>query len=380
MDETVLVVIGTRPEAIKIAPLVCTLQRKEGIQVHLCLTGQHREMVDEVLRLFELSADTKLSAMQPGQSLNGLHQRLVGQLETLYAEVSPDVVVVHGDTATCFAAATTAFQNQVPVVHVEAGLRTGNISAPWPEEAYRRMVAVIAARHYAPTETTRNNLLKEGVREDDIALTGNTVIDALLWMRQRLKKQQWKPSEDGTLHGLRSQAKLILVTAHRRENFGEGIFNISHAVARLSRLYPELDFVYPVHPNPNIGDVVRPILSGIDNVFLTAPLDYPHFVWLMDRASLVLTDSGGVQEEAPSLNKPVLVLRDSTERTEALCAGTICLVGKETETIVAEAVRLLDEPRDYAAMAERPNPYGDGNASKLIADDLALWLKGGVSK
>lgn len=376
MDETVMVVIGTRPEAIKIAPLVCTLQKQVGIRVHLCLTGQHREMVDEVLRLFELSADTKLSAMQPGQSLNGLHQRLVGQLETLYAELSPDVVVVHGDTATCFAAATTAFQSQVPVVHVEAGLRTGDISAPWPEEAYRRMVAVIAARHYAPTETTRHNLLKEGVREDDIALTGNTVIDALLWMRQRLKKQQWMPSEDGALHGLRSQAKLILVTAHRRENFGEGIFNISHAVARLARLYPELDFVYPVHPNPNIGDVVRPILSGIDNVFLTVPLDYPHFVWLMDRASLVLTDSGGVQEEAPSLNKPVLVLRDRTERVEALASGTIRLVGNKTEKIVEETVRFLEQSVEYHAMAEKSNPYGDGHASERIVSDLVKLVQG----
>lgn len=360
-------VFGTRPEAIKMAPLLHALRADGGFDVRLCVTAQHRQMLDEVLELFELRADHDLDVMTEGQSLNGLCSRLLERLDGVMAAEQPDLVLVHGDTSTCFMASLAAFQRGIAVAHVEAGLRTGNLQAPWPEEANRRLTAVLTHLHFSPTDSARRNLLAEGVADSAICVTGNTVVDALQWMCQHLDELGWRPSE-GPLARLLETEPLVLITGHRRENFGEGFEQICLALTELARRYPQVQFVYPVHLNPQVQEPVHRLLDGIANLQLLPPQDYRHFVWLMQRSSLILTDSGGVQEEAPSLHKPVLLMRATTERPEAVEAGCVRLVGTDAAHIVAEVSRLLDDPAAAQAMRSASNPYGDGLAcSRILA-------------
>ncbi|KAF1055004.1 MAG: UDP-N-acetylglucosamine 2-epimerase [Stenotrophomonas maltophilia] len=374
MTYNVTMVFGTRPEAIKMAPLARVLRHTPGITLRICSTGQHREMLQQVLEAFELSVDDDLDAMTPGQTLNGLARQLLGKLDATYTQHAADLVLVHGDTTTSFIAALCAFHRQIPIGHVEAGLRTGNLKQPWPEEANRRLTGVIADLHFAPTRTARDNLLREGVAEGCVAVTGNTVIDALLWMRDRQREQGWRPEAESPLAQLDPARRLVLITGHRRENFGEGFQNICQALAELAQRYPDVQFVYPVHLNPQVQQSVYGLLSNTPNIHLIAPQDYPHFVWLMDHAYLILTDSGGVQEEAPALGKPLLVLRSVTERPSVLEGGTVKLVGTQRERIVEQTATLLDDPAAYAAMARVFSPYGDGHASEKIAARLLAWL------
>jgi UDP-N-acetylglucosamine 2-epimerase (non-hydrolysing) len=367
----ILTVFGTRPEAIKMCPLVLRLVESPSVESRLCVTAQHREMLDQVLALFGVVPDYDLDIMRPNQTLNDITGSVVRGLDGVLEEFKPDVVLVHGDTTTSFSAALAAFHRQIPVGHVEAGLRTGNIYSPWPEEANRKLTGAIAQWHFAPTATARVNLLNEGVSKDRIRVTGNTVIDALLWMTKRIES-------DPVIHltmtnrfsGLRETSRLILITGHRRENFGAGFDSICRAIRDLAVEFPDVDFVYPVHLNPNVQRPVKAILSGLENVHLTAPQEYAPFVWLMNRSYLVLTDSGGIQEEAPSLGKPVLVMRDTTERPEAVEAGTARLVGSDRGRIVAGVRELLTNAGQYAAMANTMNPFGDGRASQIIVETL----------
>lgn len=375
MSHSVMMVFGTRPEAIKMAPLARELRQSPAVDLHICVTGQHREMLQQVLHTFELEVEQDLAVMSQGQTLNGLSRELLNGLDQAYARVRPALVLVHGDTTTSMVATLAAFHRQIPVAHVEAGLRTGNLRSPWPEEANRRMTGVLADLHFAPTARSRDNLRNEGVPSANIEVTGNTVIDALLWMREHLRRSAWKPAAGSALRALPEAARVVLITGHRRENLGRGFERICRAVARLAERYPDVQFVYPVHLNPQVREVVYGLLSGRDNVQLIEPLDYRTFVWLMDRASLILTDSGGVQEEAPSLGKPVLVMRRTTERPEAVEAGTVRLVGTQEQSIVDEASRLLDDPQAYAQMSQAHNPYGDGQASARIVRRLVRWLQ-----
>ncbi|QVM94481.1 UDP-N-acetylglucosamine 2-epimerase (non-hydrolyzing) [Pseudomonas sp. SORT22] len=375
MAYTVMMVFGTRPEAIKMAPLAQVLRQWPDIELNICSTGQHREMLQQVLHDFGLSVDEDLKVMTQNQTLNGLSQQLLKQLDDTYARIQPDIVLVHGDTTTSFIAALAAFNRQIPIGHVEAGLRTGNLKAPWPEEANRRLTGVIADLHFPPTTKARDNLLREGVVLEHIEVTGNTVIDALLWMREHLNKSQWKPAPESPLAQLRDDQRLVLITGHRRENFGQGFERICLALAELALRYPHVQFVYPVHLNPQVQKAVYALLSHQPNILLVAPQDYQHFVWLMDRAYLILTDSGGVQEEAPALGKPLLVLRKVTERPSVLEGGTVMLVGTQTERIVKEASRLLDDSEAYQRMSRVFSPYGDGHASERIAERLSRWLE-----
>ncbi|MET3053126.1 MULTISPECIES: non-hydrolyzing UDP-N-acetylglucosamine 2-epimerase [Pseudomonas] len=375
MAYTVMMVFGTRPEAIKMAPLARVLREWPDLDLNICSTGQHREMLQQVLKDFGLSVDEDLQVMTQNQTLNGLSQQLLGQLDATYERIKPDIVLVHGDTTTSFIAALAAFYRQIPIGHVEAGLRTGNLKAPWPEEANRRLTGVIADLHFAPTTKSRDNLLREGVVLEHIEVTGNTVIDALLWMREHLNKSQWKPAPDSPLAQLREDQRMVLITGHRRENFGQGFERICLALAELALRYPDVQFVYPVHLNPQVQKAVYGVLSHQSNILLVAPQDYQHFVWLMDRAYLILTDSGGVQEEAPALGKPLLVLRKVTERPSVLEGGTVKLVGTLTERIVKETSVLLDDPAAYKQMSRVFTPYGDGHASERIAERLSRWLE-----
>ncbi|KJK09937.1 non-hydrolyzing UDP-N-acetylglucosamine 2-epimerase [Pseudomonas tussilaginis] len=375
MAYTVMMVFGTRPEAIKMAPLARVLREWPDLDLNICSTGQHREMLQQVLKDFGLSVDEDLQVMTQNQTLNGLSQQLLGQLDATYERIKPDIVLVHGDTTTSFIAALAAFYRQIPIGHVEAGLRTGNLKAPWPEEANRRLTGVIADLHFAPTTKSRDNLLREGVVLEHIEVTGNTVIDALLWMREHLNKSQWKPAPDSPLAQLREDQRMVLITGHRRENFGQGFERICLALAELALRYPDVQFVYPVHLNPQVQKAVYGVLSHQSNILLVAPQDYQHFVWLMDRAYLILTDSGGVQEEAPALGKPLLVLRKVTERPSVLEGGTVKLVGTLTERIVKETSLLLDDPAAYKQMSRVFTPYGDGHASERIAERLSRWLE-----
>ncbi|ROL74167.1 non-hydrolyzing UDP-N-acetylglucosamine 2-epimerase [Pseudomonas vranovensis] len=375
MAYTVMMVFGTRPEAIKMAPLAQVLRQWPDIELNICSTGQHREMLQQVLHDFGLSVDQDLKVMTQNQTLNGLSQQLLKQLDDTYARIQPDIVLVHGDTTTSFIAALAAFNRQIPIGHVEAGLRTGNLKAPWPEEANRRLTGVIADLHFPPTTKARDNLLREGVVLEHIEVTGNTVIDALLWMREHLNKSQWKPAPESPLAQLRDDQRLVLITGHRRENFGQGFERICLALAELALRYPDVQFVYPVHLNPQVQKAVYAVLSHQPNILLVAPQDYQHFVWLMDRAYLILTDSGGVQEEAPALGKPLLVLRKVTERPSVLEGGTVMLVGTQTERIVKETSRLLDDSEAYQRMSRVFSPYGDGHASERIAERLSRWLE-----
>ena len=376
----ILLVFGTRPEAIKMAPLVKKLQANpEEFQTIVCVTGQHREMLDQVLRLFDITPDYDLNIMKPNQDLYDITSRILLGMRDVLREVQPDIVLVHGDTTTSMAAALAAFYQQIPVGHVEAGLRTGNIYSPWPEEMNRLMTGRISTVHFSPTPLAKQNLLQEHVDEAKIVVTGNTVIDALQMVVERLKNDEQLAGEvkDKVLNmgydvnRLSEERRLVLITGHRRENFGEGFLNICHAIKNLSEKYPNVDFVYPMHLNPNVRKPVLEILGeGADNVFLIEPLDYLPFVYMMQHSTLILTDSGGVQEEAPGLGKPVLVMRDTTERPEAVEAGTVLLVGTNREKIEQGVSMLLDDADCYRRMSEAVNPYGDGLACNRIVDRL----------
>lgn len=375
MPFKVMMVFGTRPEAIKMAPLARVLKRWPGIELHICSTGQHREMLKQVLDSFELEVDLDLQVMTQGQTLNGLSQQLLIHLDTSYERLQPDIVLVHGDTTTSFIAALAAFNRQLPIGHVEAGLRTGNLKAPWPEEANRRLTGVIADLHFAPTAKSEANLLRENVPAENIEVTGNTVIDALLWMRTHQEDIHWRPAADSPLAVLDDSRRMVLITGHRRENFGDGFRDICEALATLAERYPDVQFVYPVHLNPQVQRAVYGLLSDKPNIYLVAPQDYQHFVWLMGRSYFILSDSGGVQEEAPAIGKPLLVLREVTERPSVLEGGTVLLVGTDRERIVRHASELLDDARLYARMSLVHSPYGDGHASERIARRLYTWLE-----
>ena len=365
----VLVVFGTRPEAIKCFPVVAALKKHPGVQVQVCVTAQHRDMLDQVLSVADLKPDIDLDLMTHGQTLPGLTAAAVARLSQVVADVRPDWLLVQGDTTTAMSAAMAAFYNRVPVGHIEAGLRSGDIYSPWPEEVNRKIVSAIAAMHFAPTQTSRQNLLKENVADEAIVVTGNTVIDALLHTQHRLEHDAGMERYLAILPQLDPRKKLVLVTTHRRENFDGGLQRVFAALKVLAAR-GDVQIVLPVHPNPNVRDTVNAHLSGIADIMLIDPLEYIPFVALMCRAHIVLTDSGGVQEEAPSLGKPVLVLRDTTERPEGIAAGTALLLGTDTDAIVAKASELLDSDAAWRKMAQRQNPYGDGRAAERIAESI----------
>lgn len=366
----ILIIFGTRPEAIKMAPVVKSFQAAwPRFQTVVCVTAQHREMLDQVLKLFDITPDHDLNIMQPGQDLFDITCNILSGLKRVLDLVRPDLILVHGDTTTTLAASLAAYYARIPVGHVEAGLRTGNKYAPFPEEVNRKLTGSIADLHFAPTETARANLLREGVDPAAIHVTGNTVIDALLSVIQRLEANPaLKTALDQKFSFLDAKKRLILVTGHRRENFGEGFQNICNALADIATSAPDVEVLYPVHLNPNVRAPVTEILASrcLVNVHLIEPVDYLPFVYLMNRAHLIITDSGGVQEEAPSLGKPVLVMRDTTERPEAVTAGTVRLVGTSREAIVKETLNLLRNSDDYLTMSRAHNPYGDGHAVERI--------------
>jgi UDP-N-acetylglucosamine 2-epimerase (non-hydrolysing) len=383
-----MLVFGTRPEAIKMCPLVKEFQKHpEAFETLVCVTGQHREMLDQVLQIFDVKPDFDLNIMKQGQDLYDVTSRVLLGMRDVLDEVKPDVVLVHGDTTTSMAAAMAAFYRQIPVGHVEAGLRTRNIFSPWPEEMNRQITGRIATFDFAPTPLSRQNLLDEGVAPEKITVTGNTVIDALHWVVENVMKKGYLPKDPSVASLPRGDRRLVLITGHRRENFGEGFINICTAIRDLALKYPEVDFVYPMHLNPNVRKAVGEVFgSEISrqarndkrvaindngwNLFFIEPLDYLDFVYLMSRSYIVLTDSGGIQEEAPGLGKPVLVMRDTTERPEALEAGTVRLVGTDYNKIVSEVSALLDNQQHYEAMSHAVNPYGDGKACPRIVDKL----------
>ena len=380
--KTILLVFGTRPEAIKMAPLVKTLQAQSEIfKTVVAVTGQHRQMLDQVLRIFDIAPDYDLDIMKPNQDLYDVTTRVLIGMRDVLNEVKPDVVLVHGDTTTSTAAALASFYQQIPVGHVEAGLRTHNIYSPWPEEMNRQLTGRIATYHFAPTPLAKQNLLDENVKPEQIIVTGNTVIDALHIVTKRLAEDaELQQSVKGELaafgydvNRLNNRRKLVLITGHRRENFGEGFLNICHAIKNLAERYPDTDFVYPVHLNPNVRKPVFEILGdGAEkNIFLIEPLQYLPFVYMMERSYLILTDSGGVQEEAPGLGKPVLVMRNTTERPEAVEAGTVLLVGTNRAKIEQGVIDLMETPEVYRKMGEAVNPYGDGHACERICSFLA---------
>lgn len=380
----IMLVFGTRPEAIKMAPLVKTLQeRTEDFETLVCVTGQHREMLDQVLEIFGIEPGYDLDIMKQGQDLYDVTARVLLGMREVLRQARPDVVLVHGDTTTSMAAALAAFYQQIPVGHVEAGLRTHNLYSPWPEEMNRQLTGRIASYDFAPTPLSRQNLLDENVPENRILVTGNTVIDALYWVVDKIRTDK---ALDDRLERVLAEAgydagrlsenrRLVLITGHRRENFGEGFISMCRAIQTLTRKYPEVDFVYPMHLNPNVRKPIHKVfgedLSRLGNMFFIEPLEYLSFVYLMEKAYLVLTDSGGIQEEAPGLGKPVLVMRDTTERPEALEAGTVRLVGADYDKIVGEVSSLLDHADLYERMSRAVNPYGDGKACSRIVDFLA---------
>ncbi|KJS70006.1 MAG: UDP-N-acetylglucosamine 2-epimerase [Pseudomonas sp. BICA1-14] len=370
-----LCVFGTRPEAIKMAPLALSLASDERFDSKVCVTGQHRQMLDQVLDLFELKPDFDLSVMKPGQDLTGVTTAILTGMKEVLANCKPDIVLVHGDTATTFAASLAAYYQQIPVAHVEAGLRTGNLYSPWPEEANRKLTGALATLHFAPTENSKANLLREGVDPASIHVTGNTVIDALLEVIERLDKDVELGKQAAAPTAFLNRArKLILVTGHRRESFGGGFERICQALLETAKQHPDVDIVYPVHLNPQVQEPVNRLLAGVDNIHLIEPLDYLPFVYLMSQAHIILTDSGGIQEEAPSLGKPVLVMRDTTERPEAVSAGTVKLVGTDVAKIVDELHILLTDENAYQSMSFAHNPYGDGKACQRICSTLADFL------
>lgn len=363
----VLTVFGTRPEAIKMAPLVHALAKDPHFEAKVCVTAQHREMLDQVLNLFSIVPDYDLNIMSPGQGLTEITCRILQGLKPVLESFKPDVVLVHGDTTTTAAASLAAFYQRIPVGHVEAGLRTGDLYSPWPEEANRTLTGHLAMYHFAPTENSRQNLLRENLPDSRIFVTGNTVIDALFWVRDRVMNDEALRTELSERYPfLSNDKKMILVTGHRRESFGQGFEKICHALAEIAATNPDVQIVYPVHLNPNVSEPVNRILGHIDNVMLIDPQDYLPFVWLMNHAWLILTDSGGIQEEAPALGKPVLVMRETTERPEAVDAGTVRLVGTDSRRIVDEVTRLLRDEDEYQRMSRAHNPYGHGRACERI--------------
>lgn len=372
MKKKVLLVFGTRPEAIKMAPLALQLkQQKDCFETKVCVTGQHRQMLDQVLELFNLSPDFDLNLMKPGQTLSDITSGVLKGLEQVFAEWMPDVVLVHGDTATTFAASLAAYYHKIGVGHVEAGLRTGDIYSPWPEEANRKLTGALTTYHFTPTQSSYNNLIKENISPENITITGNTVIDALLTVKNKVETDQSIIKQfEQQFDFLDPEKKLILVTGHRRENFGQGFLNICSALVNIAKQHPEVQIIYPVHLNPNVQKPVNDLLSDISNIHLIAPQDYLPFVYLMNRSYLILTDSGGIQEEAPSLGKPVLVMRDTTERPEAVDAGTVKLVGTDAALIQQSVIKLLENPDLYQTMAAAHNPYGDGTACQQIIHAL----------
>lgn len=373
----VLSIFGTRPEAIKMAPVVKALEADEDIESIVCVTAQHRDMLDQVLELFGIQPDEDMDLMQPNQSLHQLTARIISGLAPIFEKYQPDAVLVHGDTATCFSATLAAFYSRIPVGHVEAGLRTYNLEAPFPEEGYRQLTDRLATWYFAPTPASEQSLRREGVSSEQIFITGNTVIDALLWMRENLNalKNPEKIYGSATETIMQGSKKIILVTGHRRESFGEGFNNICRAIRHIAKENPNVDIVYPVHLNPKVQEPVFRLLQGYDNIHLISPLDYENFVRLMDRSYLILTDSGGIQEEAPSLNKPTLVMRDCTERPEGIEAGVVKLVGTDSESIATATLELLSDKTLYQNMSLAENPYGDGNASTRIVNALKQYQK-----
>ena len=371
MKKKILTVFGTRPEAIKMAPLVHALSGDNRFDAKICVTAQHREMLDQVLELFEIKPDFDLNIMSAGQTLNDVTTSILVGLEPVLEDFKPDVVLVHGDTATTFAASLAAYYQQIKVGHVEAGLRTGNIYSPWPEEANRKLTSALTNYHFAPTVGSKENLLNEGVPEDEITVTGNTVIDALFWVREKLNKDILLYNElSSRFDYLDPNKKLILVTGHRRESFGGGFERICESLRQIATNNPDAQVLYPVHLNPNVQEPVNRLLKGLDNVFLIEPQQYLPFCYLMDRATIILTDSGGIQEEAPSLGKPVLVMRETTERPEAVDAGTVRLVGTDVNLIVSQVDLLLTNQDEYQKMSKSHNPYGDGLACGRILEFL----------
>lgn len=368
----VLLVFGTRPEAIKMAPLALKLQQNiEDFETKVCVTGQHRQMLDQVLELFNLKPDFDLNLMKPGQTLSDVTSGVLKGLEQVFEQWLPDVILVHGDTATTFAASLAGYYHKIKIGHVEAGLRTGDLYSPWPEEANRQLTGVLANYHFAPTKSSYYNLIKENVSPETIIVTGNTVIDALLQVKDKVEQDEALIQKfEREFNFFDKNKKLVLVTGHRRENFGQGFLNICTALANLAKKFSDIQIVYPVHLNPNVQRPVNELLSGIDNIFLIQPQDYLPFVYLMNRSYLILTDSGGIQEEAPSLGKPVLVMRDTTERPEAVDAGTVRLVGTDVGTIEKTVSELLENTSVYNAMAAAHNPYGDGTSCQQIIDFL----------
>lgn len=367
----IMIVFGTRPEAIKMAPVVQAVRKMDGVACRVCVTGQHRHMLDQVLQLFNVEPDYDLNVMQSNQDLTDLTSSILRGLRQVFANERPDLVIIHGDTTTTFAAALAAYYQRIDVAHVEAGLRTGNRYSPWPEEMNRRISSSLSTLHFAPTETSRNNLINEGVNRELIHITGNTVIDALLAVVQRIRID---PECTAFLDFLDPSRRVILVTGHRRESFGEGFESICRALLRLSQR-GDVQVVYPVHLNPKVREPVYAALAEADHVHLLEPLEYLPFVALMDRADVILTDSGGVQEEAPSLGKPVLVMRSTTERPEAVKAGTVRLVGTDEFRIFDETSRLLDDHQYYLRMSKAHNPYGDGTAAERIVRALQSYIK-----
>lgn len=368
----VLLVFGTRPEAIKMAPLVKAFEKEKNIISKVCVTAQHREMLDQVLDMFDIKPDYDLNIMKAGQDLFDVTTNVLLGLKDVLNDFNPDVVLIHGDTTTTSASSLAAFYNKIKVGHVEAGLRTGDIYSPWPEEANRQITGVLANYHFAPTTTSENNLLKENKNPNDIIVTGNTVIDALFLALDKIEKNANLKSKIvdsiNSQYKLQDNKKIILVTGHRRENFGQGFVNICEALKTLALNNPEIDIVYPVHLNPNVQKPVNEILSNTPNVYLIEPLQYEQFIYMMNKSYFIITDSGGVQEEAPSLGKPVLVMRDTTERPEAVDAGTVKLVGTNKEVIIKEAQKLLDNKEEYEKMSKAHNPYGDGKACERIVN------------
>jgi len=378
----IMLVFGTRPEAIKMAPLVKEFQkRSDQFETIVCVTGQHREMLDQVLTLFDIKPDYDLNIMKQGQDLYDITSRILLGMRDVFSQIIPDIILVHGDTTTSTAVALATFYKQIPVGHIEAGLRTHNIYSPWPEEMNRQITGRIATYHFAPTPLSRQNLLNEGIHQERILVTGNTVIDALYWVVEKIKgNQQLGTSIEMNIKSVgydterlkNNIRKLVLITGHRRENFGDGFFNICKAIKTLSEKYPEVDFVYPMHLNPNVRKPIQEVFGdkSLDNMFFIEPLDYLPFIYLMEKSFIVLTDSGGIQEEAPGLGKPVLVMRDTTERPEALEAGTVKLVGTSYQRIVDEVSNLLKNGVYYEQMSKAINPYGDGKACERIVDSL----------
>ncbi len=370
----VLLIFGTRPEAVKMATLALKFKDDPRFDLKICVTGQHRQMLDQVLNLFGLSPDFDLNIMKQGQDLTDITCKILQELKNVFLNYRPDVALVHGDTSSTLAASLSAYYNSIPVAHVEAGLRTGNLYSPWPEEANRKITSVLSTLHFAPTLTSKANLIAEGYPADSIKITGNTVIDSLLFVNSLINEDENLEKEIlFSLPFYRAEKPIILITGHRRESFGEGFERICEAISIAAKKHQNYDFIYPVHLNPNVSEPVNRILSGIENVYLVAPLGYLPFVYLMSKSYLILTDSGGVQEEAPSLGKPVLVMRDTTERPEAVESGTVKLVGTDVNKITQSIDELIFNHYTYKKMSQASNPYGDGKACERILEELLAW-------